>query len=94
MTLRQTIKEILTMQGYMKKDLHDRLSVSFQTVSRWQSGKNKPEITTIGASGTIVDTLIRDGPIIAVLSAGNPFCPLRIACDFKLQRFLRRHPYE
>lgn len=47
MTLGQKIKKLRTGKGLTQKDLADQLHVTFQTVSKWESGINEPDIATL-----------------------------------------------
>ncbi len=47
MTLGQKIKKLRTDKGLTQKDLADQLHVTFQTVSKWESGTNEPDIATL-----------------------------------------------
>lgn len=47
MTLGQKIKKLRTEKGLTQKDLADQLHVTFQTVSKWESGTNEPDIATL-----------------------------------------------
>ena len=47
MTFGQKIKKLRNDKGLTQKDLSDELHVTFQTVSKWESGTNEPNIATI-----------------------------------------------
>ncbi len=47
MTLGQKIKKLRTEKSLTQKDLADQLHVTFQTVSKWESGTNEPDIATL-----------------------------------------------
>ena len=47
MTLGQKIKKLRTDNNLTQKDLADQLHVAFQTVSKWESGTNEPDIATL-----------------------------------------------
>ena len=47
MTLGQKIKKLRTDKGLTQKDLADQLHVTFQTVSKWESDTNEPDIATL-----------------------------------------------
>ncbi len=47
MTLGQKLKKLRTEKGLTQKDLADQLSVTFQTVSKWESDTNEPDIATL-----------------------------------------------
>lgn len=47
MTLGQKIKKLRTDKGLTQKDLADKLFVTFQTVSKWESDTNEPDIATL-----------------------------------------------
>ena len=64
MTLGQKIKKARTAAGLTQKDLADQLSVSFQTVSKWEGDTNEPDIMTLKAIakalGVTVEYLISE----------------------------------
>ena len=64
MTLGQNIKKARTAAGLTQRELADILSVTFQTVSKWESDTNEPDITTLKAIaralGVTVDYLINE----------------------------------
>ena len=41
------IKELREEKGYTQKELADLMQVSFQTISKWETGANYPDITHI-----------------------------------------------
>ncbi len=43
----QKIKKLRTDAGLTQKDLANKLNVSFQTISKWESGLNEPDIANI-----------------------------------------------
>lgn len=47
MTLGQKLKKLRSEKGFTQKDLADQLHVTFQTVSKWESDTNEPDITTL-----------------------------------------------
>lgn len=47
MTLGQKLKKLRTEKGLTQKDLADQLHVTFQTVSKWESDTNEPDIATL-----------------------------------------------
>lgn len=47
MSLGQKIKKLRTDKGLTQKDLADQLHVTFQTISKWESSTNEPDITTL-----------------------------------------------
>lgn len=47
MTLGQKLKELRTKKGLTQKDLADQLHVSFQTISKWESDINEPDLKTL-----------------------------------------------
>lgn len=49
MTLGQKIKQARMQANLTQKDLADKLSVTFQTVSKWESDTNEPDLTTLRA---------------------------------------------
>lgn len=47
MTLGQKLKKLRTEKGLTQKDLADQLHVTFQTISKWESDINEPDIATL-----------------------------------------------
>ncbi|MDY3904722.1 MAG: helix-turn-helix transcriptional regulator [Candidatus Enteromonas sp.] len=47
MTLGQKLKKLRTDKGLTQKDLADQLHVAFQTISKWESDTNEPDIATL-----------------------------------------------
>lgn len=47
MTLGQKLKKLRNDKGLTQKDLADQLHVTFQTISKWESDTNEPDIATI-----------------------------------------------
>ena len=47
MTLGQKIKKLRTEKRMTQKELADQLNVTFQTVSKWESDTNEPDISTL-----------------------------------------------
>ncbi len=47
MTIGQKLKYLRNEKGVTQKDLADELNVSFQTVSKWESDINEPDISTL-----------------------------------------------
>ena len=47
MTLGQKLKKLRTDKGLTQKDLADQMHVTFQTVSKWESDTNEPDIATL-----------------------------------------------
>lgn len=47
MTLGQKLKKLRFEKGLTQKDLADQLHVTFQTVSKWESDTNEPDIATL-----------------------------------------------
>lgn len=64
MTLGQKLKKLRTEKGLTQKELADQLHVTFQTVSKWESDTNEPDITTLKELakyfGCSVDYLINE----------------------------------
>ena len=54
MTLGTKIKKARIEAGLTQKDLADRLSVAFQTVSKWESGTTEPDLATLRAMARIL----------------------------------------
>lgn len=55
MTLGQKLKKLRTEKRLTQKDLTDRLHVTFQTVSKWQSDTNEPDFSTLKELSKILD---------------------------------------
>ncbi len=49
MTLGQRIKKLRTEKGLTQKELADQFHVTFQTVSKWESDTNEPDLATLKA---------------------------------------------
>ncbi len=47
MTLGQKLKKLRNEKGLTQKDLADQIHVTFQTVSKWESDTNEPDIQTL-----------------------------------------------
>ena len=47
MTLGQKLKKLRTEKGITQKELADQLHVTFQTISKWESDTNEPDISTL-----------------------------------------------
>ena len=47
MTLGQKLKKLRTEKGLTQKDLADQIHVTFQTISKWESDTNEPDIATL-----------------------------------------------
>ena len=47
MTLGQKLKNLRNEKRLTQKDLADQLHVSFQTISKWESDINEPDIATL-----------------------------------------------
>lgn len=47
MTLGQKLKKLRTDKGLTQKDLADEIHVTFQTISKWESDTNEPDIATL-----------------------------------------------
>lgn len=47
MTLGQKLKKLRNEKGLTQKDLADQLHVTFQTISKWESDTNEPDIATL-----------------------------------------------
>jgi transcriptional regulator with XRE-family HTH domain len=64
MTLGQKLKKLRTEKGLTQKDLADQLHVTFQTVSKWETGTNEPDIATLKELsklfGCSLDCLLND----------------------------------
>lgn len=58
MTLGQKIKKARTEANLTQKDLADQLSVTFQTVSKWESDTNEPDLTTLRAIAKLTNVSI------------------------------------
>lgn len=58
MTFGQNIKENRLKKGYTQKALADMLNVSFQTVSKWESDINEPDLASLRKLSEIFDCSI------------------------------------
>ena len=58
MTLGQKLKKLRTEKGLTQKALADQLHVTFQTVSKWESGLNEPDIATLKELSKVYDCSI------------------------------------
>ena len=47
MTLGQKLKKLRNDKGLTQKELAEQLHVTFQTISKWESDKNEPDISTL-----------------------------------------------
>lgn len=47
MTLGQKLKKLRTEKGLTQKELSDQLHITFQTVSKWESDINEPDIASL-----------------------------------------------
>ena len=55
MTLGQKIKKLRSDKNLTQKELADQLYVSFQTVSKWESDLNEPNLSTIRQIAKLFD---------------------------------------
>ena len=55
MTLGQKLKKLRTDKGLTQKDLADQLHVTFQTISKWESDLNEPDIATLKELAKLYD---------------------------------------
>ena len=60
MTLGQKIKKLRNEKGLTQKDLADQLHVTFQTVSKWESDTNEPDIATLKEIAKCFDCSVND----------------------------------
>ena len=58
MTLGQKLKKLRAEKGLTQKDLADQLHVTFQTVSKWESDLNEPDIATLRELAKLYDCSI------------------------------------
>ena len=58
MTLGQKIKKLRIEHGYTQKYLSDELNVAFQTVSKWESDENEPDVATLKKLAKLFDTSV------------------------------------
>ncbi len=58
MTLGQKIKKLRADKGLTQKDLADQLHVAFQTVSKWESDTNEPDIATLKEIAKLFDVTL------------------------------------
>ncbi len=55
MTLGQKIKKLRSDKNLTQKEMADQLNVSFQTVSKWESDLNEPDLSTIRQIAKLFD---------------------------------------
>jgi len=60
MTIGENIKNYRLKTGLTQKDLSDRLSVSFQTISKWENNTNEPDINTLKQLCSIFDCTMEE----------------------------------
>ena len=60
MTVGQKIKELRNNKGLTQKALADNLHVTFQTVSKWESDINEPDIETLKKIAKLFDVSVDD----------------------------------
>lgn len=60
MTVGESIKFHRTKAGLTQKDLSEKLSVSFQTVSKWENDTNEPDLSTLKAMCEIFNCTFDD----------------------------------
>lgn len=58
MTLGQKIKKARIAVNLTQKELADQLSVTFQTVSKWESDTNEPDLTTLRAIAKLLNVTL------------------------------------
>ena len=58
MTFGQKLKKLRTEKNLTQKDLADRLHVTFQTVSKWESDINEPDFSTLKEIAKLLDCSI------------------------------------
>ncbi len=65
MTLAEKILSLRTERGMSQDDLAEKLEVSRQSVSKWETAQSTPDLDKIiklaDLFGTTVDQLVRDG---------------------------------
>ena len=59
-TIGNKIKELRRSKGMSQKDIADKLGVTSQAVSKWENGKNLPDMTMISDNAAGYCVLIRD----------------------------------
>lgn len=55
MTFGQKLKQLRTSKFLTQKDLAEKLNVSFQTISKWESGINEPDLATLKEIANILE---------------------------------------
>ena len=55
MTLGQKLKTLRSKKGLTQKELAEQLSVSFQTISKWENDENEPDLSTIKQLAKLFD---------------------------------------
>ena len=72
MNIGQTIKALRTRAGLTQEQLAGQLGVTYQAISKWETGANTPDIsllpTLATAFGVSIDTLFSDQPALPPLS--------------------------
>lgn len=56
----KTIVQLRKEKGFTQKELADRLNVSDKAVSRWETGKNYPDIETLQQLAAVLDVSVND----------------------------------
>ena len=54
------IVQLRKEKGFTQKELADKLNVSDKAVSRWETGKNYPDIETLQRLATVLDVSVND----------------------------------
>ena len=95
MRFHEKLQELRKQNGLSQEALAERLDVSRQAVSKWESGQTYPETDKLIAIsdifGVTLDSLIKDGPIEYKADGGNVFFAPRWrlpAYEYKSKRTL------
>ena len=56
----KAIVQLRKEKGLTQKELADNLNVSDKAVSRWETGKNYPDIETLQQLATVLDVSVND----------------------------------
>ena len=54
----KTIIQLRKEKGFTQKELADKLNVSDKAVSRWETGKNYPDIETLQKLATVLNIMV------------------------------------
>lgn len=56
----KTIVQLRKEKGFTQKELADKLNVSDKAVSRWETGKNYPDIETLQQLAVVLDVSVNE----------------------------------